>query len=115
MLTPKREGLRGSRLISTTPLRHHMDSESMKDLLEVLATPPKLGPLSPLEAAITRSSGVEEKRCNTVSIGVNTEAPVCPPTSPPPGGLGELDIEGALTDELKILQVRRGLGISCRC
>ena len=81
----------------------------MKDLLEAhpnFNTPPKMGPLLPVEMAIARDNGVEGKR-STVSVGVNTEVTMCH-TPPPPSleDVTELNIEGALTDELKVLQVR---------
>eukprot|EP00731_Ephydatia_muelleri_P026913 Em0018g1013a len=108
MLTPRWEGLHGNRSTSSTPLRQRLDSESMKDILQAhptFNTPPKMGPLSPMETAIARDNGAEGKRC-TVSVGVNTEVPMCHTPPPPPSleDLVELNIEGALTDELKILQ-----------
>ncbi|KAL5466847.1 hypothetical protein EMCRGX_G030998 [Ephydatia muelleri] len=112
MLTPRWEGLHGNRSTSSTPLRQRLDSESMKDILQAhptFNTPPKMGPLSPMETAIARDNGAEGKRC-TVSVGVNTEVPMCHTPPPPPSleDLVELNIEGALTDELKILQDTNG-------
>ena len=65
--------------------------------------PPKMGPLLPVDMAIAQDNGVEGKR-STVSVGINTEVPMCH-TPPPLEDVTELNIEGALTDELKVLQV----------